>query len=181
MRWTAALSLLAIVGCTDRSLHDSSASDLAMLAPADLAPPAADLSGICGLASENASVVYSGQSPPYAWFANRPGPVDCERYGQVLVILGAMPSTPPELQEEFGPTATFMLVEPQQLGTQTIDVTTNIGANTTVSATLELTDFTVDPVQAAVVSVAGRLQAADGSWQGSFTAARCSLFEGVCI
>jgi hypothetical protein len=42
MRRTAALLLLAIIGCSDRTLHDSSdagvATDLAVQAPADLAP-----------------------------------------------------------------------------------------------------------------------------------------------
>jgi hypothetical protein len=186
--WAALLVVLAYAGCNHRALTMSdagpTAGDLAtMPAAADFASPAADDMGeICVLSAENASVGYGGQALPYAWFGNQGGLTaeSCSLFERVIVVLGTM-TRAPQLYSPTEPTASFSFATPLQLGTQTVDVTTNIGSSTPVSATLELTDFALDATGQAVASISGRLQAADGSWDGSFVAARCPLFEAVCI
>jgi hypothetical protein len=192
-RAAALLVVLAWAGCSHRALAPSDAGlatgdlatgDLAtMPAVADLAMPATDPARLCVLSTGNASLRYGAQALAYAWFGNQSGPggeESCGRFGQVTVVLGTMPK-PPERYKPTEPMAELTLVTPLQLGSQTVDVRTNIGDSANVSATLELTDFALDPIDQAVASISGRLQAADGSWDGSFAAARCSLFEFVCI
>jgi hypothetical protein len=196
----AAVLLLALMGagCNQRTLEAGpGTSDLAVAFPSDvdlgvapdlalrstdLALRADDLAETCVLAGENASVTAPGQTLTYAWFGNQGGTrmgQSCELFGQVSLLLGTNARAPTDYPI-MEPRAEITIYTPLQLGTQTVEVKTNVGGDAQVTASVELTDYTVDALNA-VTSIAGRLTTADGSWDGSFAAVRCPLLEWVCI